>query len=70
MIKKLPIERDALIVLSEKDLAMQKSARNIPTVKLILAGYLNIRDLQAYKNIVILKDAVAKIKETFLTKTK
>jgi len=70
MIKKLPVERNVLIVLPEKDMLIQKSSRNLSTVKTITAGYLNIRDLQSYKNLLIFKDAVAKIKETFLTKKK
>ncbi|MFA6917243.1 MAG: 50S ribosomal protein L4 [Candidatus Gracilibacteria bacterium] len=70
LIKKLPIKRNVLIVLPGKDQLIEKSAGNLSNVKTILAGYLNIRDLQSYKNVLILKDAVAKLKETFLTKTK
>lgn len=70
MIKKLPIERNVLVVLPEKNQVITKSAANLSNVKIITANYLNISDLQSYKNILILKDAVEKIKETFLTKTK
>lgn len=70
LIKKLPIERDVLVVLPGKNKIIEKSAGNLPNVKIILAGYLNIRDLQSYRNVLILKDAVTKIKETFLTKAK
>lgn len=65
MVKKLPIERNALFVLPEKDATFNKSANNLPNTKTILANYLNIHDLQKYKVIVLHKDAVDKIKETF-----
>lgn len=70
LLKKLPIARNVLIVISEKDAIVQKSAGNLPNVKIIHAGYLNIRDLQKYKTVLLFKDAVKKITETFLTKTK
>ncbi len=68
MVKKLPIERNALFILAEKDESIMRSSNNIPEVKTILAPYVNIQDLQKYKTIVILKDAVDKLKETFLKK--
>jgi len=68
MLKKLPIARNALFVLAEKDEVITRSSNNIPEVKTILAPYVNIQDLQKYKTIVILKNAVDKLKETFLKK--
>lgn len=70
LIKKLPIKRNALVVLSEKNAVIEKSAANLKNVKIITAGYLNIRDLRDYRNIILLKDAVVKMQETFLTKKK
>ncbi|MBD3330400.1 50S ribosomal protein L4 [Candidatus Peregrinibacteria bacterium] len=66
MLKKLPIERNTLIVIPEKNAVIQKSSSNLPNAKTILAPYLNIHDLQKYRTIVIFKDAVDKLKETFL----
>lgn len=66
MVKKLPIERNALFILAEKDEAIMRSSKNIPEIKTILAPYVNIRDLQKYRTIVILKNAVDTLKETFL----
>ncbi|MCK9186161.1 50S ribosomal protein L4 [Candidatus Gracilibacteria bacterium] len=66
MVKKLPIERNALFIIAEKDETITRSSKNIPEVKTILAPYVNIQDLQKYKTVVILKNAVAKLKETFL----
>lgn len=68
LLKKLPVERNALVVLPGKDESVQKSASNLPNVKTILANYLNIHDLQKYRTIVIMKDAVKKLEETFVTK--
>ena len=68
LIKKLPVARNALIVIPEKDNTIQKSSSNLPNIKTILAGYLNIHDLQKYRTIVILKDSVKKLEEIFLTK--
>ncbi|MFA6305377.1 MAG: 50S ribosomal protein L4 [Candidatus Gracilibacteria bacterium] len=66
MLKKLPIERNALFLLAEKDTAITRSSKNIPEVKTILAQYINIEDLQKYRTVVILKNAMDKLKETFL----
>jgi large subunit ribosomal protein L4 len=68
MLKSLPIDRNVLIVIPSKNILVQKSAENLSNAKIIQAGYLNIRDLQGYKNVLLFKDSVEKIKETFLTK--
>jgi len=70
MMAKLPIERNALFVISEKNSTMQKSSSNIENVKMILANYVNIHDLQKYRKIVILKDAIETLTETFLKPVK
>lgn len=70
LMTKIPVERSALVVIPDKNEALQKSARNIPNVKTILASYLNIHDLQKYKTVIVLKDSVKKLEETFLTKAK
>ncbi|NIA01749.1 MAG: 50S ribosomal protein L4 [Nitrospirae bacterium] len=70
MLKKLPIERNVLIVISEKDQIVQKSSHNLPNAKTILANYLNIHDLQKYRKVVIFKNAIDKLKETFLSTSK
>ncbi|MFH1533450.1 MAG: 50S ribosomal protein L4 [Nitrospirota bacterium] len=70
MLKKLPIERNVLIVISEKNQIVQKSSSNLPNTKTILANYVNIQDLQKYKMVMIFKDAIDKLKETFLSTSK
>ncbi len=68
MLKLLPIERTVLVVIPEKNTIVQKSSRNIANAKTITANYLNIQDLRKYKKVLLFKDSVAKIKETFLSK--
>lgn len=65
LIKKLPIERSVLIVMPEKDANVTKSVKNLPNAKTIIAGYVNIHDLQKYQTLLLFKDSVAKLKETF-----
>lgn len=43
----------ALILLPEVSEVVQKSARNLPGVKTLLANYLNIRDLLKYEKVLI-----------------
>ena len=68
MLKKLSIERNVLIVIPQKDAIVQKSSNNIPFVKTILANYVNIRDLQKYKKVILFKDSIEALKEIFLSK--
>ncbi|MFA5947348.1 MAG: 50S ribosomal protein L4 [Candidatus Gracilibacteria bacterium] len=68
LLKKLPIKRKVLIVSGEKNTVLAKSCENIANAKTILASYLNIQDLQRYQTVILFKDAVDKIKATFLTK--
>lgn len=66
MLKKLPVERSALVVIPGKDETIQKSGRNIENAKVILANYLNIKDLLKYQSIIFLQDSLPKLEETFL----
>lgn len=56
---------DALLVTAVKDEAVEKSARNIPNIKPLVANGLNVYDLLAYDKLVITKDAVARVEEVF-----
>ncbi len=64
--KKLPIKKDVLVVMAEKNKDLELSARNISNVKTILAGYVNIHDLQRYETVLFLKDSIKKMEEVFL----
>ena len=68
MLGKLPVDRNALVVIAGKDAIIQKSSSNIANAKTILAGYLNIHDLQKYKKVIFLKDSISKMEEVFLAK--
>ena len=49
-------EASALVLLSEKDQdydAVMRSTVNLPEAKVLLAGYLNIRDLFGYDKLVL-----------------
>lgn len=61
MVAKLPIARNVLIVIPGKDATVQKSSANLPNAKTITANYLNIHDLQRFRNVLLFKDAVEKI---------
>lgn len=69
MLRKLPIEKDVLIVIASKNPTIQKSSQNIPFAKTILANYVNIQDLQRYEKVLLFKDSVDKLKEVFLNQS-
>jgi large subunit ribosomal protein L4 len=56
---------DALLVTAEKDESVEKSARNIPNIKPLVATGLNVYDILAYDKLVMTRDAVAKVEEVF-----
>lgn len=66
LLKKLPIEQDVLIVIPEKNANIQKSTNNLANAKTVIAGYINIQDLQKYQKVLLFKEAVAKLKETYI----
>ena len=55
----------ALVVTGEKDEKVVLSARNIPAVRAIASNSINVYDILKYENLVISKDAVAKIEEVY-----
>lgn len=65
MIEKLPVERNVLIVIPQKDEIVQKSSSNIANSKTILVNYLNISDLIKYEKVLFLKEAFSKLEEVF-----
>lgn len=65
LLKKLPVERDVLFVLAEKNDNAYRATRNIPYVKTILAAYLNVNDVLSYHHILFLSAALKKAEDTF-----
>ena len=61
----LKVEGKALIMLSEKNENVQKSARNIEGVKTTLVNTINVYDLLKYKNLVVTLDTVKKLEEVY-----
>ena len=59
LLKKLPIDatRRTLVVIDTKHDGLQKSTRNIPTVKCVYANYLNAEDVLKARHIIFLVDA-------------
>ena len=55
----------ALVVLADKNLNVQASARNIPNVKTALVNTINTYDILKYDMFVVTKEAVAKIEEVY-----
>ncbi len=46
-------DQSVLILLPEKNKAVEKSAHNLPQVKTVMASYLNIRDLLSYDYVLV-----------------
>jgi len=59
-------EQKTLIVIPEKDEVLEKSARNVPWVKVLRWQGLNVYDVLYYDNLIILSGALPKIEERLL----
>jgi large subunit ribosomal protein L4 len=57
--------RRVLLVLGSHHEALEKSARNIPEVRTVLAGNLSVRDLLTAESVVMTKDAVEHVAEAW-----
>ena len=55
----------ALIMLEDKNLNVQASARNIENVKTTLVNTMNVFDLLKYDSLVVTKEAIKKIEEVY-----
>ena len=64
MLDKLALDK-ALIVTADKDENVSLSARNLPGVRTVVSNAINVFDILKYSNLVITKDAVAKIEEVY-----
>lgn len=64
-LEKNKVEGKTLIMLPEKNEAVQKSARNIEGVKTILVNTINVYDLLKYNKLVITLDTVKKLEEVY-----
>ena len=65
-IAKLPIERNVLLVTSQKDENLNRVASNLKNVKVITTPYLNIHDLTKYRTICFVgEDSIQLVADTF-----
>lgn len=60
-LQRLAVDSSALILTAGADANVERSANNLPDVKLLRASYLNIRDLLSYDYLVIPQDALTVI---------
>lgn len=65
MLKGLGLD-NVLIVVPEKNGNLELAARNIPRVNIARVSELNVYSILAHKKILILKDAVERLKEVYL----
>ena len=65
ILKNLNVGTKALIVMSDKNEAVIKSANNIPGVATTLVNTLNVYDILKYDKFIITKDAVEKVEEVY-----
>lgn len=69
IVEKLPCKKKkVLIVLPKLDRNTLLAARNLSSVQVIEARTLNALDVFSFKYLILLKDSIKKIKETFLKK--
>ncbi|MDF1556058.1 MAG: 50S ribosomal protein L4 [Deferrisomatales bacterium] len=61
-LKALGVE-NGLLVISAKDEVIEKSARNLPTVKVLRVEGLNVYDVLKYDKLVLLESVVEKLEE-------
>ncbi len=52
-LERLGLDRKVLILLPDRNEAVEKSVRNLPQVKTLQASYLNIRDLLGYDHVLM-----------------
>jgi large subunit ribosomal protein L4 len=56
--------RKTLVVIPDRDEVIEKSARNIPNVKVLRSDGLNVYDLLNYHSVIMTQDTVGKIQES------
>lgn len=53
-----------LVVIPQKDEVVEKSARNIPNIKILRSEGLNVYDLLNHRNLILTQESVRKIEES------
>jgi large subunit ribosomal protein L4 len=65
LLTNLDIKTSAVILLPERNEGVEKSARNLSSVKTLRAGYLNVRDLLGHDYVIVPQGSISVI-ESFL----
>jgi large subunit ribosomal protein L4 len=65
LVRTLEAPRRVLVVLGSHNEMFEKSARNIPEVRLTLAGNLSVRDIIGADTVIVTRDAIEHIEEAF-----
>lgn len=65
LLKKLPIDRNALLVAAGSNPELMRMVRNLPNVKLVTAQSVNLLDVLTYRTIIFLKDAVPAFEQVY-----
>ena len=55
------LQNSVLVLLADRNDNVELSARNLPDVKTLLAGYVNVRDVLGHETLVLTPDTVAEI---------
>ena len=63
-LSRLPLNKGkVLVILKERDKIIEKSAANLPDVKIILTSSLNIHDMLKYEKLLMSEEAVREVEE-------
>jgi large subunit ribosomal protein L4 len=62
-LRNLEIESSAVVLLPERNENVEKSADNLPNVKILRAHYLNVRDLLKHDYVIMPKEALSVVKD-------
>ncbi len=63
ILENLQLEGKTLVITNGKDEKVEKSARNIPWVKVLPTEGINVFDLLKYENLLMSRDSVGKVEE-------
>lgn len=62
----LKLEGKVLFIIKDKDFAVQKSAGNIPAIRVITTDEINIFDLLKYDQLIMTEDAIRRVEEVLI----
>lgn len=65
VLNNLKVDSSALVVIADKNDAVEKSIRNIPGVKTAFVNTINVFDILKYNKLILTKDALKKVEEVY-----